>query len=277
MRRVRTALSLLEVLVALALIIMLVSSMFTFYWQMAEARQKAAEASSRTQLARVIVDEIAREIRGMVGFDKINFPSAQGEQRIVGTRRSLSFFTTALPGKDQYMFYGPSDNPLPAKHDLRLISYSLWVDPHEKNENGDPIVGGILRSEKKTLNQFVVNEDDPLDIRNDLQSPELGYLEFRYFDGVEWDTKWDITDGNSLPQLIMVTVGYKSIMQDELDDVDLQSYSVSDYPFGDPKPRDDRYSVIVKIPAADRFFSSRISRVGKQASDQLGVTGEAVK
>jgi type II secretory pathway pseudopilin PulG len=277
MRRVRTALSLLEVLVALALIIMLVSAMFTFYWQMAEARQKAAEASSRTQLARVIVDEIAREIRGMVGFDKINFPSAQGEQRIVGTRRTLSFFTTALPGKDQYMFYGPGDNPLPAKHDLRLISYSLWVDPHEKNENGDPIVGGILRSEKKTLNQFLVNEDDPLDIRNDLQSPELGYLEFRYFDGVEWDTKWDITDGNSLPQLIMVTVGYKSITQEELDDVDLQSFSLSDYPFGDPKPRDDRYSVIVKIPAADRFFSSRISRVGKQASDQLGVTGEAVK
>ena len=140
-----------------------------------------------------------------------------------------------------------------------------------------PLAGGILRTEKKTLNQYVVNEDDPLDIRNDLQSPELGYLEFRYFDGVEWDTKWDISDGNSLPQLIMVTVGYKSITQDELDDVDLQTYPLTDYPFGDPKPRDDRYSVIVKIPAADRFFSSRISRIGKQTSDQLGVTGGGLK
>ncbi|MBI5865776.1 MAG: hypothetical protein HZB38_14990 [Planctomycetes bacterium] len=253
------------------------SALFTFYWQMAGTRQKAAEMSARTQLARNVLQEIERGIRSTVGFEKIGFPSAQGEQRLAGTRRNISFLTAVLPDRDQYRFYGASENPPPAKHDLRMVSYSLWVDPNEKTEEGEPIVGGIIRAEKKTLNQFIVNEDDPLDVRNDLLSPELGYLEFRYFDGVEWDTKWDITDGNSLPQLIQVTVGYKSMTQDEADDVDLQTYPVTDYPFGDPVPHDDRYTVIVRVPSADRYFGSRVSRVGKQYSEQLGVTGDALK
>lgn len=273
----RRALTLLEVLIAIALIIMLMTSLFTFYWQMAQTRQKAAEVSARTQLARSLLAQIEAEIRGTVGFDKIGFPAAQGEQRLAGERRSLTFLTTALPAKDQFKFLGISDNPPPAKHDLRLISYSLWIDPNNKTEEGEPVVGGIVRTEKRTLNQYIVNEDDPLDIRNDLISPEMGYLEFRFFDGVEWDTKWDISDGNSLPQLIMVTVGFKSILQDELDSHDLEAYPVLDYPYGDPNPRDDRYSIIVRLPAADKFFGSRVSRVGKQMSEQFGVTGEAIK
>ncbi len=264
----RRALTLLEVVIAITLIVLLLGSILTFFWQSIEIRRQAVASADRTEIARQMLDRLSKELRGCVGLDQIGFPV---EQRLVGDRRSVTFLTTVLPAKSQYDFYRESEDLPPAQHDLTLVTYKLWVDPQQTTESGDPIVGGILRTEKKTLNQYVVNEDDPLDVRNDLWSHELGYLEFRYYDGIEWDTKWDVTEGNSLPQLIQIAVGFNSITKVELEDQDLTQYPLSDYPLGDDQVHADRYSTIVRIPAADQFFSSRIQRVGKQVTEQLGV------
>lgn len=273
----RRALTLIEVLISLALIAMIMASMFTFYWQTGEIRRQAAEMSARTNLARNILSEMEKELRGVLGAEQIGFPSTQGEQRLAGTRRSITFLSSLLPDKDSFYIPSANDEPPPGRHDLQLLSYSLWIDPENKTEEGEPIVGGLMRTQKRTLNQYVVDEEDPLDVRNDLWAPEIGYLEFRFFDGVEWDTTWDITDGNSLPQLIQITIGFTSITDDELNDVDLQTYPVTEYPFGDPMPREDRFSTIIRLPAADRFFSSRVSRVGKQMTESMGVEGDSLK
>lgn len=189
---------------------------------------------------------------------------------LIGNRRNISFLTARLPEEHQYQFRSPDEQPPPAQHDLTQISYWLWVDQQQTDESGNPLIGGIMRTEKKTLNQYLVEYDDPLDIRNDLWSPELGYIEFRYFDGVEWDTKWDVTKGNSLPQLIQVTVGFEPCSADELQDRDLDDYPLADYPYGDDQPHPDRYSVIVRIPAADKFFSSRVNKqINQGFSEQL--------
>jgi type II secretory pathway pseudopilin PulG len=263
-------LTLLEVLISLALVALLLGGAMTFFWQTVEVRRQVGGRIDRTQLARQVLARMAEELRCCVGFEQVGFPV---EQRLVGDRRSITFLTSALPGRHQYVFYRESDELPPAQHDLTLVSYRLWVDAENLDADGQPIVGGILRTEKKTLNQFVVDEEDPLDQRTDLWSPELGYLEFRYFDGVEWDTKWDITEGNSLPQLVQITVGFTNITLDEYEDRDLSEYPISEYPLGDERPRSDRYSLIVRLPAADRFFGSRVQRIGKKFSEQLGVGG----
>jgi len=267
---VRGAFTLMEALVALTLIVMLLSAMLMFFWQTIEIRDAAQLNADRTQLARQVLARIEGELRGCLGSDQLGFPV---EQRLIGDRRRISFLTTALPGDHQYVFYRESDTPPPAQHDLTLISYQLWVDPQNTDENGDPVIGGIIRTEKKTLNQFLVDEDDPLDVRNDLWSPELAYLEFRYFDGIEWDIKWDLSEGNSLPQAILVTVGFDKCTRDDLENRDLESYPIADYPFGPDLEHPDRYSTLVRMPAADRFFGSRVQRLGKQVAEQLGVEG----
>lgn len=264
--RYRRALTLFEVVLSISLIAMLLTAILTFFWQSAEVRKQAALEADRTQVARQVLERLASELRGCLGMEQIGFPV---EQRLIGTRRSITFLTTGVPDESQYKFYRASEKPPPARHDLRLVTYALWVDPENQTDEGEPIVGGILRTERTTLNQFVIEENDPNKERTDLWSHELGYVEFRYFDGIEWDTKWDITEGNSLPQLVQITVGYDSITNYELSDDDLQEQSLSD----DKPPVPGRYSTIVRIPAADRFFSSRIQRVGKQMSDQLGVEG----
>lgn len=262
------ALTLLEVVISISLIVVLLSVLLAFFGQTVRVRDQVALAADRTELARAVLDRIATELRGCVGSDEIGFPV---EQRLVGDRRGITFLTTALPTRQQYEFFSEQEAPPPAQHDLTLVTYKLWVDPDERREDGEPMIGGIVRSEKRTLNQFVVNEDDPLQVRNDLWSHELGFLEFRYFDGVEWDIRWDLTEGNSLPQLVQITVGFLPCTSDELDDADLNDYPLAEYPLSDDQPRPDRYSVVVRIPAADRLFSSRIQRVGQQLSEQLGV------
>ncbi|MBL8878241.1 MAG: hypothetical protein JNG88_03895 [Phycisphaerales bacterium] len=263
---IRAALTLFEVITATTLIILLLVTLLTFFWQSANVRSEAAKLADRVQVARQVLDHMATELRGCIGMEQVGFPV---EQRLRGDRRSLTFMTTALPSSDQYKNYSLTDELPPAQHDLREVAYSLWIDAENTTEDGEPVVGGILRSEKRTLNQQVVEEGDPLVVRNDIWSHELGYLEFRYYDGVEWDTTWDITQGNSLPQLIKITVGFDSITQAELDDADLEERSLDD-----PDPYDpSRYSTIIRIPAADRFFGSRFQKVGKTMSSQLGVEG----
>jgi|GEM_PF-1098184 len=321
------ALTLLEVIIAVALISVLLGSMATFFWQVVQARDMAAQAADRMQIARQVLDRVGVELRGCIGAEEIGFPLEQqivedeyleGEEDIlrpdevaeieeeddalaeegaspadlaellsqgasasgmtpllIGNRRNITFLTARLPASHQYEFISPDEEPPPAQHDLTLVSYWLWTDPDETTEEGGPVIGGIMRTEKKTLNQFLVEFDDPLDIRNDLWSPELGYLEFRYFDGVEWDVKWDVTKGNSLPQLIQVTVGFEACTEDELEDRDLDEYPLIDYPYGDDQPHLDRYSVIVRIPAADKFFSSRMNKqINQGFAEQLLGTEE---
>jgi hypothetical protein len=269
------------VAISVAIIVLLLTAMLIFFLQFMEVRKVAAANAARTQLARQVLDTMAAELRGCVGVDEIGFPMEQG-QRLIGDRRSISFLTTALPARHQYEFVDTFEDPLPAQHDLRQVSYSLWIDPEETDENGEPLVGGLIRSVKRTLNQFLVDEEDPLDIRYDLWSHEIGYIEFRYFDGVEWDTVWDLTSGNSLPQLIQITVGFDSITNYELEDDDLDDFPLDQYPLGYPLEElivDEgqllpiRYSTIVEIPAADKLFGSRIQRLGSQLTDQLGVGG----
>ena len=266
----RPALTLLEVLISIALIAMLLAVLLTFYIETAQARREVVAIADRTQLARQVLSLMAEELRGTVGFDEVGFPL---ESRLVGDRRSITFLTTTLPTDEQYVEYGEFDDLPPGRHDLTELKYWLWIDPENTDDGGEPIVGGIIRTEKKTLNQFIVEEDNPYDVRNDLWSHELGYLEFRYFDGVEWDTKWELSQGNSLPQMIQITVGFDNVTTYDLEDQDLDEYPIQEYPFGPELPNRDRYSTIVRIPAADKFFGSRVERVGKQLAEQMGVEG----
>ena len=198
----RRALTMLEVIVAIALISMLLGSMVTFFWQVVEVRDTAAEAADRMQVARQVLSRIEAELRSCVGVEALGFPIEQplveeeyleGEEDIIrpddeivieaeaepelpadledllaeagtadpnavptgplplliGNRRNITFLTARLPAEHQYEFISADEEPPPAQHDLTQVSYWLWVDPEETDEDGEPIIGGIMRTEKK--------------------------------------------------------------------------------------------------------------------------------
>ena len=262
------ALTLFEVIISIALIALLLGSLLTFFWQTISIREQAAAAADRTQIVQQVLGHMADELRTSVAAEQIGFPL----QRFAGDRRRITFVTTPLPPTDLYAFYRESEQRPDPRHDLREITYELWIDPEETTEDGEPLVGGILRTERRAINpsvseEEVAEDEDLLYVRHDLWSPELGYLEFRYFDGVEWTTTWEVSKGNPLPQLVQITVGFVSLTKDELEDQDLEVYPIEQYPTGPDVPQPNHYSMIVRLPAADQMFTSRMNRIGGRVEE----------
>lgn len=271
MRRARhnlPGLTLFEVIISVALIAMLLTALLSFFWQTLEYRERAEQEADRTQIAQQMLDRIAGELRACVALSEVGFPVTQ----FVGDRRSITFLTTPLPPDELYEFFPqPEDSP-PPRHDLRQITYELWIDPDDETEEGDPLVGGILRTELQAITPYVSEEEvaedeDLIYKRRSLWAPELGYLEFRYFDGKEWITRWQVSDGNALPHQIQVTVGFDSLTREEYEDQDLDEYPLYEYPYGPDVPNPNRYTTIVRVPAADQMFSARLYRLGNEVEE----------
>lgn len=261
-------LTLLEVIIAIALMALLMGALLTFFWQTLEYRDLAAREADRTQIVQQVLDRLTAELRAGVALNAVGFPV----QQFRGTRRSVTFLTAPLPSPELYAYFSETEaRPLP-EHDLREVTYELWVDPQETTEDGEPLVAGILRTERRALTPVQTEEQAPegedlLYLRRDLWSPELGYLEFRYFDGARWTTSWEVTQGNALPHLVQITVGFKSLTSDELEDRDLEQYPLAEYPLGPDAPAPDRYSVLVRLPAADQMFTAAAYRLAGEAEE----------
>ncbi len=272
----RRGLTLLEVIISIALIALLLGSLLTFFWQTLEARERVQESSVRTQIVRQLFDKMAGELRGCLGVETVHFTVAH----FAGDRRSLTFITSPLPSKDSFQFYRETDEQPVARHDLREVRYELWIDQDETTDDGEPLVGGILRTERRVYEPFETKDDVPegedlLYIRRDLWSPELGYLEFRYFDGVEWSTTWEVSQGNPLPQMVQITVGFDSILNDDLEDQDLERYPISNdqFPLGPDEFNPNRYSKMVRLRSADPMFTSRLYKLGDEVQETYDFGG----
>jgi prepilin-type N-terminal cleavage/methylation domain-containing protein len=269
-------LTLLEVIIAIALIAMLLSALLTFFWQTLKLRDQAAGNADRTQLVQQILTRMSEELRNALPLEKTGFPL----QTFSGDRRRVTFLASPMPALDTYTFYRESEltGRSAPQADLREITYELWIDPEKTGEGGEPIVGGILRTERRAVNPSVREElladeaDDLYYVRHELWAHELGYLEFRYFDGVEWAAQWEVAEGNPLPHLVQISVGFNSLTRDQLDNQDLERINRDEYPLAtnleNPEvPNADYYTTIVRIAAADVTFASHMNRMAGDAEE----------
>lgn len=263
---VRRGLTMFEVVISIALIAMLLSALLSFFWQSLAIRDQTAIMADRTQLVHQVLARMSAELEDAVGLERVGFPV----QVFTGDRRRVTFVTAPLPPSSAYAFYRESEAQALPQQDLREVTYELWIDPEKTTEDGQPLVGGLLRTERRAITPSVTDDeatDEERDLqyqRHDLWSHELGYLEFRYFDGVEWTTNWQVTSGVPLPHLVQITVGFDSLTKDELEDQDLQTYPLDQFPTGPDVPNANRFSTIVRIAAADQMFTTHVQRLGDQ-------------
>ncbi len=266
----RRGFTLIEILLAIGLIVLMSSMMFLFYDASLKARDRGTRMIVDTQLARVIATKIADEIRSSNGFLLGQGPGISGDDRL------LRIQTVVLTDPQLYIHRSVKEEPLPGQSDIREVQYYLAYDEDETyvypddTEASAPL--GLVRREIQTLNQVTVDETDQEDVDLDLLAPELKYVRFRYFDGVEWVDKWDIGDspeggaGNSLPQAVEVTVGYApALAPPEEEDLDLEEDP--DLIPSEPEPYSPQtYTVTVRLPQADTFFGSRIMRANRRSN-----------
>ncbi|MCG3136683.1 MAG: hypothetical protein HJJLKODD_00518 [Phycisphaerae bacterium] len=280
------AFTLLEVMLAISLMLMLMAVLYRFYDQSMANRQRGLTSLREAQLARVLLKQITDELRGATGFVPGYGPG------VIGTNGEIALQTQLLPDRE-VMETRPVDvEPLPAQADVRQVRYFIAWDEDITDDEGNPIALGLVRQELKTLRQAVAvtgeaagleestfdssfSTTDELDteaqesFKLQLYAPEIKYIEFRYYDGAQWYRDWQITQGNALPQMVRVTIGYEPVPPDEME----QALEDDLFEFEDEEellpPRS--FTAYVRLVQADSFFGSRITRAAVDFAESSGL------
>lgn len=272
-RPVARGLTLLEMLLAIGLLVLLLGFMFGIYWSTLRARERGKSSVESTQLARVVAERIAREIRGAAANLSLLGPGIQGREH------EIRLNTVVLPDRGLFQKRSITDKPLPAQSDMREIRYYLAYDPDDEIEYPDGTTAarnlGLVRREVKTLNQASTLGNRREEVDTDQLAPEVRYVRFRYFDGVDWVRRWELTGlprQNTLPQAVELTVGYEPLPPEDPTEIDLENEEIDD--IAEPEPYDaKKFTLVVRIPQADTFFGSRLVRAQTRLGQSSGLGG----
>ncbi len=146
--RRRRAVTLLEITLAIALIVPMMATLFMFYSTSLETGDASAARIRDVQLARVVLNRIAMELRQSTGF------SAGFGTGVYGTRHEISINTVVIPDKALVERRGNRERRLPGQFDLRQVDYYIAWDKENLDDNGDPRALGLVRRERRTFNKL---------------------------------------------------------------------------------------------------------------------------
>ncbi len=264
----RRGITLLEMLLSVSLLLMTIATLFLFYTIALDATNRAGKFTVRTQQARVVLQQMSREIR------QAATGAADEGNALTGMMHSLTIQTSGLPDQALMYTYGLDTKPPMPSSDMRQVDYYLAVDPDSPDEAGNPGVLGLVRREQKQMAKEVVNFDSAEVLEEvRMMAPEVQYIRFRYFDGGTWQDVWTGGAGaNSLPQAIKIEIGYTP-------DAEMLSGQEStletDFDLlGNPEkvaPVKGRYGLVVRLPMANAMIASlKAAQQGGFSGDSLG-------
>lgn len=270
----------LEMLVAVSLILLTMGTLFLFYVISLGATDRAGKYTAETQQARVVLQQMAREIR------QVTTGAGDNRTGITGRMHSLTILTSGLTDPALMYTYGLEQKPPPPSGDMRQVDYYLAVDPDTPDEDGNPTVLGLVRREQKQLTEQVVDLDDS-QVLEELRmlAPEVQYIRFRYFDGAVWREVWTGEEGaNGLPQAIKIEIGFAP--DPDMLSGEESTFEETDFDLlgnlKDATPVKGRYSLIVRLPQANAMMASLLAakqglRGPGEGLTSSGGLGEGVK
>ena len=242
-RRRRSAVTFLEMILAIGLLILLTSMTFWFYSSALETRRNVSVKMRELRLARVVLERIGREIR------QVSLITANGRIGLRGKPDRIWLSTVRMPSQESRLnFENRGDEPT-GEYDLAKIEYQILSHPDIMHDDGYEYPLGLARVEipvprpdsfengkaferagldvgdlvageegRDTVDQeedvFAPLDEDlapnlETDVRwDELYAREIRYLRFCYYDGHSWWNEWDIAGENPLPQIVQVTIGF---------------------------------------------------------------------
>jgi prepilin-type N-terminal cleavage/methylation domain-containing protein len=252
-------LTLLEVLLAMALVVVLLGVVQLFYAVSLRTCAEGRVLSRDARLARAALQRIAQDVRNASGFARGYGPG------LVGDAHWISLQTVRLPDKALLEERGIRDEPLPAECDIASVQYYVATDEDQtvtlEDGTEGPLVYGLVRWEQKTLNQPVMVDRDEQQVDVGVWAEQIQYLGFRYFDGVDWVTTWTGGPGNSLPQAVKIMVGLDPVTDAELEaEEEREKAEMLGETVEEPPLPAGRYAMVVRLRQADTFLGSRLVR-----------------
>ena len=298
--------TLLEMLLAMSLLVLLSSMTYWFYFSALESQERDTLAARKLQLARVVLQRIANEIR------QASLITADNRVGIRGAPERIWLSTLRVPSRDLSRERSTNEGPPPAEYDLVKIEYKIARHPEILHEDGYEAALGLARVEHRIPRPdsaetgaafedeervFSRGEDGELigeelllgddedgpgfggeaDINwEELYATEVKFLRFCYFDGYTWWDRWEIVGENPLPQLVKLTIGFE--MHPPFDaelgvrDPEAEEFCTClnrDPIDCEPLP-DDQFTRTIRVAQADPFFRSRVTRETQALLQQLG-------
>ena len=202
-RRKYKALTMIELLVAMTLMVVTASCLFTALYTGFRAKRSAMLAVEPTSLAINAIELIKEDTYGVlplggalagsfIGYDSIGVNGVETD--------SLEFYTTHI--------YSDNDNPVGG-----LGKIELALEEDEDTENNDR--GNYKLVRRITTNLLSPRATEP---EEQVLCRNVKSLNLQYFDGDGWQEEWDSTaDANSLPLAmeIDIQVFYKTKSSDK--------------------------------------------------------------
>ena len=230
---------------------------------------EAADASGKTEepgATEDVVgeDEVSAESENVQGIaDSTTLPPTLG---LYGNQYELQLDISHLPRVEQYQQSLTADPTALADipSDVKTVAYYLAAPGTEAVALGGAIgasdsqlglgadelqAGGLMRRELDRAVSLWASESgnlNGLESQGELIGPEVAALEFRYFDGLEWQTEWDTEQMGGLPLAVEIVMTLRpAISVESENDPSAAALSQGQSPGGDLV-----YRLVVPLPLA---------------------------
>ncbi|MFP4104928.1 MAG: hypothetical protein ACLFVU_02465 [Phycisphaerae bacterium] len=191
--------TLLEVVMAIAILTAMMSLLFYLYRQTVRVRQMAMDRGEALRHRRLVMDRIAGDLR-------TTLPQPLFESDLARDESEIQLVVARLPGPAVWARAMQSETDagqIPPEHDLQIIGYKTLVC----EDTG--LSCGIVRTQQKlVLSQAA---EVGVDIREEVITTEYRFLRFSYWNGTDWSPQWQ---ESGLPMAVRVQLGKEPIPED---------------------------------------------------------------
>jgi prepilin-type N-terminal cleavage/methylation domain-containing protein len=194
----RRGFTLMEVLIAIALLLVLSSVIFTFLRDVMASRERIAEITAQQRLASLIIDRIEEQaIFSIVG-------DAAFGSGISGDETSLIILSRGVAVRE----VAHADSWHKAFFDLIRTEYQFDEGSHSVRVSQEiPDAAGSDRDNGQTSSRFNIHRINPEEAHETF-STRLYKLRFRYHDGIAWSSNYDSLSEGRLPRAIEVAIWF---------------------------------------------------------------------
>lgn len=201
----RSAMTLLEVVLAVSLALTVMLGVMQFHDQIVAIREGVIREAELIGAERRIMDRVTDELRSAMVYPFLGIG-------MEGQAEQMQFVTACLPGPAAWAVRGVLDEPVPPEQDLQLVGYRLRIV--EDEETGEWVVVGLERTCQKVISAPVVADDEqaePEEFTTALLTPRIKFLYVRYWDGAGWQPSWG---GGDLPTAVEITLGTEPLEEE---------------------------------------------------------------
>lgn len=193
------AMTLLEVVLAIALSVGVMGAAIAFYRQAVEVRRSLEDKMRLVEAQRLVMDRIANELRSAFAhpFLQMGMEGQAGELRFISAR---------LPGPAAWAIKKSTDDPIRPEYDLEIVGYRLRFQAAE--EGGSDSVVGLERTSQKLLTAPQVEEEN---LETSLVSGAVKFIGLRYWQQGVWLPSWA---DERLPRAVEITLGASPLPED---------------------------------------------------------------